>query len=336
MDEAQAVVERNLVLTGFMGTGKTTIGRMVASELGWSFVDSDALIVKRFGPVEEIFDSHGEDHFRELERKVASELAQGTRQVIATGGALILDDQSAAVLNATGRTFCLVARPETIFKRLGEGAGKKRPMLAGDNPEGRIRDLLAERSQGYGAFPQFSTETSTMENIASGLADLVATEPEHLVGPNGGSWWIGAGIMGSAAQLSGHVGPVVAVVDFESRRYGPATGAWEIIEIGGVRPLVQLRRQLGEIGDAAPIVVAVGGEQLMSLVVMACEAAQLRVVLCPTGAAAVNDAVDIGAAVAPGHPVVLELGTLQSGDPEYVEPLQELWASVATRLTDYP
>lgn len=336
MDVAQSVVDRNLVLTGFMGTGKTTIGKMVAYELGWDFVDSDALIVKRFGPVEEIFDSHGEDHFRELERNVAVELAAGSRQVIATGGALVLDPQSAAVLNATGRTFCLVARPETIFKRLGQGSGKKRPLLAGGDPEGRIRQLLADRSEGYGAFPQFSTETSTMANIASGLADLVATEPEQLLGPNGGNWWIGAGVMGSAALLSGHAASVVAVVDQHSRRYGPATGAGEIIEVGGIKPLEKLRRELSELSDDALVVVAVGGEQLMSLAVMACEAVEVPVVLCPTGEAAVSDAVELGAAVAPGHSVVLELGTLQTGNPEYVEPLGELWASVAARLIDYP
>jgi shikimate kinase len=331
MGIAESLTDRNLVLTGFMGTGKTTIGKMVAAELGWFFVDSDALIAKRFGPVEEIFDSHGEDHFRELERQIADELAEGSGQVIATGGALILDPKSSAVLNRTGRTFCLVARPETIFKRLGGNPGAKRPLLVGDDPKGRIRDLLDERSDGYGAFPQFSTETSTMSNIASELAELISAPIENLIGPNGGSWWIGPGIMGSAASLAGHFGPVVAVVDKDSDRYGPVTGANEILVVEGIKPLDRIRTKLADADDGS-VVVVVGGEKVMSLGVMAAESTELPVVLCPTGADGVEGAIELGAATPPGHTVVLELGTLQSGNPSYVEPLTELWDSVAVRL----
>lgn len=334
MELAEAVTNRNVVLTGFMGTGKTTIGEMMAAELGWSFVDSDALIVSRFGPVEEIFDEHGEDHFRSLERAVAKELCKGDSQIIATGGALILDAQSSAVLNANGRTFCLVARPETIFKRLGGQAGEKRRLLAGSDPAARIRDLMAERSEGYGAFPQISTETTTLANIADELSDLVSLEPEHLIGPNGGSWWVGPGIMGSAAFLSGHDGGVIAVVDDASKRYGPVTGATEIIRVGGVRPLDELRKRLAGAAEDAAVVV-VGGEQVMSMAVMACEAVQRKVVLCPAGVLAVDDAIELGASVAPGHTVVMELGTLQSGDPEYVEPLRDLWDEIAEKLLSY-
>lgn len=333
MNTAQAVTSRNLVLTGFMGTGKTTIGKMLATELGWPFIDSDALIVQRFGPVEEIFDSHGEDHFRSLEREVAKELAKKGGHVIATGGALVLDPLSAAVLNATGRTFCLVARPRTIFTRLGGDSGQKRPLLAGGDPESRIRDLLTERSAGYGAFPQVSTETSTMANIASELADLVATEPEHQLGPNGGNWWIGAGLMGAAAQLAGHRGAVIAVVDQQSKRYGPVTGATQIIEISGSGQLEDLRRSITERDDGA-VVVVVGDEQVLSMGVSAAESVGVPVVLCPSGARPVDDAIELGAASPTGHTIVLDLATMQSGDPEYVEPLAELWANVSARLTD--
>ncbi len=333
MKPAQAVTNRNLVLTGFMGTGKTTIGKMLASELGWPFVDSDAVIVHRFGPVEEIFDAHGEDHFRSLEREVAKELAETTGHVIATGGALVLDPQSAAVLNATGRTFCLVARPETIFKRLGGEAGQKRPLLAGPDPEGRIRQLLESRSAGYGAFPQFSTETSTMANVARELASLVSTEPEYMIGPNGGSWWVGAGVMGAAAQLSGCDGPVVAVVSESSRRYGPVTGATKIFEVGGPKPLDSLRRELDQCEEGTAVVV-VGGSQAMSLGVLAAESVGLQTVLCPAGVDAVDDAIELGAATAPGHSVVIDLATLQSGNPAWVEPLPELWANLSTKLAE--
>ena len=77
---------RNLVLTGFMGTGKTTVGRILADRLGYGFVDTDEVIESRAGPIPEIFDRDGEEAFREMERSVARELSGRTGLVIATGG----------------------------------------------------------------------------------------------------------------------------------------------------------------------------------------------------------------------------------------------------------
>ncbi|MCY4663604.1 MAG: hypothetical protein OXC00_02945, partial [Acidimicrobiaceae bacterium] len=79
-------VQKNVVLTGFMGTGKTTVGRILAEHLGFDFVDTDAVIESRAGPIPEIFERAGEPGFRELERSVARELAGRTGLVIATGG----------------------------------------------------------------------------------------------------------------------------------------------------------------------------------------------------------------------------------------------------------
>jgi shikimate kinase len=160
----------NVVLTGFMGTGKSTVGRLLAEHLGWTFVDTDALIESRHGAISEIFASRGEAAFRELERKVARELAQGSQMVIATGGRLMLDQQNAEVLGRRSRVFCLVASPADVLRRLGDEEGPERPLLAATDRVRRIIELLAERAAGYARFEQIDTEARTPAEI---VADLV-------------------------------------------------------------------------------------------------------------------------------------------------------------------
>ena len=88
----------NVVLTGFMGTGKTTVGRLLADLLGYEFVDTDEVIEQRYGPIETIFRERGEDAFRTIEREVAGELAGADRRVISTGGRMMLDPVIAETL----------------------------------------------------------------------------------------------------------------------------------------------------------------------------------------------------------------------------------------------
>src|SRR5690349_2084330 len=155
----------NVVLTGFMGTGKTTVGRILADLLGDEFVDTDDVIAARHGPIETIFSERGEAAFRELEREVARELAERDRLVISTGGRLMLDPVNAAVLGADARVFCLTASAETIAARVLEGPA--RPLLAGPDPIARIRALLAERAPLYAAFEQVATDSLTPSDIAN-------------------------------------------------------------------------------------------------------------------------------------------------------------------------
>ncbi|MEC7384520.1 MAG: shikimate kinase, partial [Actinomycetota bacterium] len=88
---------RSVVLTGFMATGKSTVGRQLAARLRYGFVDTDRLIEERFGPVPEIFRTHGEERFRAIERELASELAALPALVIATGGGMLVDSAVADV-----------------------------------------------------------------------------------------------------------------------------------------------------------------------------------------------------------------------------------------------
>jgi shikimate kinase len=153
------MTHRNVVLTGFMGTGKTTVGRVLARRLGVEFVDTDVVIANRHGPIPEIFAEHGEGAFRQMERDVAEELAARTGLVIATGGRLLVDAVNARRLGATGDIFCLVASIDTILERVGgERAAASRPMLAGADVRERLTQLLAERADAYARFVQIDTE----------------------------------------------------------------------------------------------------------------------------------------------------------------------------------
>lgn len=174
---------RSIVLTGFMATGKTTVGRLLAERLGYAFVDTDAVIVERHGPIPQIFATQGEDAFRRIEREVAAELAGQGGLVIATGGRLMLDEANVATLGASARVFCLQAGAEAIVARLRADttAIADRPMLAGDDPEQRVRDLLAERAAGYGRFAPVATEGRTPAGIAAEIAALVSVGPDQVV-----------------------------------------------------------------------------------------------------------------------------------------------------------
>ena len=163
----------NVVLTGFMGTGKTTVGRLIAGELGWAFVDTDDVIVARHGPIDRIFAEQGEDAFRALEREVAAEVAADRRQVIATGGRMLLDPANADVLIATGRVYCLVADAAAIVSRLESDIdGPVRPLLAGQDPAGAVARLLDERRAGYGQFEQVNTANDSPEAVAARIIRL--------------------------------------------------------------------------------------------------------------------------------------------------------------------
>jgi shikimate kinase len=168
------MADRNVVLTGFMGTGKTTVGRLVADRLGFEFVDTDAVIVERHGPIPEIFTEHGEGAFRQMERDVADELADRSGLVIASGGRMLVDAVNARRLAATGDVFCLVASLDTILERVGgDGAAAVRPLLAGDDVPARVGQLLSERGDTYGRFRQVDTDRRTPDEVAAEIIELL-------------------------------------------------------------------------------------------------------------------------------------------------------------------
>jgi shikimate kinase len=169
---------RNIVLTGFMGTGKTTVGRLLAQRLDREFVDTDRLIEQRHGPIVEIFAAHGEQRFRAIESEVAAELATRSGLVVSTGGRMLVDEGNADLLESTGDVVALTADIETIVRRVGgERAAATRPMLSGGDVRARIAELLAERAAAYGRFPQVATDDRTPEEIADEIEALVDDRP---------------------------------------------------------------------------------------------------------------------------------------------------------------
>lgn len=139
---------RNLVLIGFMATGKSCVGRLVAGRLGFDFVDTDRLIESRLNKrISEIFAQEGEAWFREYERRLVEEMRTYSRTVIATGGGLPANPANLASLQQHALLICLWASPEIIWSRARRHA--HRPLLQEGDPLTRIRQLLAVRSPFY-------------------------------------------------------------------------------------------------------------------------------------------------------------------------------------------
>lgn len=157
--------KQNVVLTGFMGTGKSTVGRFLAAELGYVLVDTDKLIAQRAGkPVHLIFKENGEETFRDLESQLATELARQQGLIIATGGGMLVSERNAELLQETGDVFCLTASPREILGRVKQSG--YRPLLDAPKPLERIKELLAERADAYGRFPQIKTSRKPPQRVA--------------------------------------------------------------------------------------------------------------------------------------------------------------------------
>ncbi len=163
----------NVILTGFSYTGKTKIGQLVASKLGWKFVDVDEEIVRLSGtPVEEIFARDGEEKFRELESKVLGRVCQGTNLIISTGGGAIMNAANRRLMMDSGVIICLEAKPATIYNRLLKDAEDPsnrmvRPLLSGHEPLKRI-EWLKQFRQPYYALADWTVHTDnlTPEEVA--------------------------------------------------------------------------------------------------------------------------------------------------------------------------
>jgi len=139
---------QNIALIGFMGTGKSTVGRLVAEQLKFEFLDTDTLIEQRCGrKITEIFAQNGEPAFRELEAQLVQEFSARIRTVISTGGGLPTNPVNLQNLKQHSLVVCLWASPEHIFERVREQT--HRPLLNDPDPLGKIRSLLTVREKFY-------------------------------------------------------------------------------------------------------------------------------------------------------------------------------------------
>ncbi len=247
--------DRNIVLTGFMGVGKTVVARAVAHALGRPLIDMDAEIVARAGKdIPAIFREDGEEAFREYERAVCKELAGRRGLVIATGGGTLVDDANRQALGPSGMLVCLDCEPTELAHRLRADEG--RPMLWGKDPSARLQQLLAGRQPAYARIPyHIDTTYRSPEQIAQDVLAL------HRAGPV--SWEVRTprgsypvhllpgGLEMVGTLLRAHeVGPNVAIVSDE-----------HVWPLHGER----LRRGMDEAHGAARPIVLPAGEQHKTL-----------------------------------------------------------------------
>ena len=148
MSNAKNEGKPNLYLVGFMGTGKTAVGRSVAQRLGFEFIDSDHEIERVEGrSIPGIFETDGEAAFRKMERAFMESGHAASGKVVSCGGGLVVQAGMLELLKSKGPVVCLLASPETIFERTSKS--DNRPLLKSDDPLARIRKLLAKREPIY-------------------------------------------------------------------------------------------------------------------------------------------------------------------------------------------
>ena len=203
-------MEPNLILTGFMGTGKTTVGQLIAQRLGREFIDTDRWIEERAGKsVAAIFAEDGEDRFRAWEAEACEALSEPRGSIIATGGWMLGPQQNREAMQRGGRVLCLWAEPDVILARLSDKSD--RPLLAGDDRAAKLRDLLKQREEVYRSFA-WQIDTSKMD-VAEVMLQVMAlygsisgsVEPDAFylpMGERGNSVLLGAGLLES-------IGPVL-------------------------------------------------------------------------------------------------------------------------------
>lgn len=156
----------NIALIGFMGTGKTSVGRLVAELLRFEYLDTDELIQTQTGrSINGIFETDGEPAFRALEQKVVEGLTGHAKTVIATGGGLPLNPKNLASLKSHALVVSLWSSPEKIWERVRHQS--HRPLLHDDNPQVTIRELLAAREPFYKqADVLLNTELRSVREVA--------------------------------------------------------------------------------------------------------------------------------------------------------------------------
>ncbi|MGE5279344.1 MAG: shikimate kinase [Deltaproteobacteria bacterium] len=163
----------NLYIIGFMGTGKTSAGQLVAQWMGLEFVDMDTLIVEREKrSIPEIFRDSGEPYFREVEKGIVAEMAKKTGLAVSCGGGTFVDPVNIDLMKKTGIVVCLTSRPETILERTRRYT--QRPLLRVADPLARIKELLEARRPSYAqAHLTIDADRLTVEGTAQAIVEAV-------------------------------------------------------------------------------------------------------------------------------------------------------------------
>jgi shikimate kinase len=167
---------RNLILVGFMGSGKSSVGREIARRCALRFLDTDSMIRQRYGKsITEIFAVDGESMFREEEHHVLLRLRGAQKMVLATGGGIVLQARNRSLLRSLGAVVWLTAEEEVIWERISRR--QNRPLLQTDDPRSTIRHLMATRYPLYQETADVTIETSelTHQEVATRVLLAVNT-----------------------------------------------------------------------------------------------------------------------------------------------------------------
>lgn len=168
------LLQNNLILIGMMGSGKSTIGQLLAEKLERDFLDTDQLVEELAKQtIAEIITTEGEDRFRRLESQVVLQIASQIDKVIATGGGVVLKPENISRLSKTGMIIFLKASPDVIYERLREDT--KRPLLKVTNPLMRIEEIWNERLSLYQTAARLEIQTDMLkpeEVVAEILSEL--------------------------------------------------------------------------------------------------------------------------------------------------------------------
>ncbi|MGD9498197.1 MAG: 3-dehydroquinate synthase [Armatimonadota bacterium] len=168
---------RAIAITGFMGTGKTCVGRLLAARLGLDFVDTDEAIEAEAGlRIPAIFERYSEEHFRDLETAALARALEAGRSVISTGGGMLLREGNVKLLRCAGPIVCLTATAECILQRTAGDAG--RPLLQVPDPARRIAELLSEREEAYArADYHVATTDLTQAEVVERVVEALREDP---------------------------------------------------------------------------------------------------------------------------------------------------------------
>ena len=141
-------MDENIYLVGFMGTGKSTVGKIVADRLGREFIEMDQLIEKIDGlKITDIFAQKGEKYFRKLEKKVLRDISDKFGRIVSCGGGIMINKDNVGMLKASGKIICLEASPSVIYARTKNYS--ERPLLNTADPQKKILELLELRKPFY-------------------------------------------------------------------------------------------------------------------------------------------------------------------------------------------
>lgn len=161
-------MSKNIVLIGLMGSGKSTVGKILAEKLNMNFIDTDSLIEEYCqNTICDIFNTNGESYFRDIESKIISEVSKNTAQVISTGGGIVEREENINKLKKSGIIVYLEASAQELFNRIKHETN--RPLLQNENPLATLENLLIKRGKYY-------NKANFKVNVINKKAEVIADE----------------------------------------------------------------------------------------------------------------------------------------------------------------